>query len=111
MSRSRKRRKNRKPRRKPRYEVQLRAQIQVEGAASPDPKQFVDTLNQSPNLVGLAVGTRETRTRIKASLGFDSKNALLAWRNSSSLQELLQALRNNSATGNQLAMRIRQRKK
>lgn len=109
MSRSRKRRKNRKPRRTPRYEVQLRAQIQTEGTASPDPTRFVETLNQSPNLFGLAVGTRETRTRIEARLGFDSKEALLAWRNSSSLQELLQTLRSNSETGNQLAMRVRKR--
>lgn len=108
MSRSRK---NRRPRRKPRYEVQLRAQLQAEDAASPDPTQVVDTLNQSSNLYGLRIGTRDAHTRIEARLGFDTEEDLLAWRDSSSLQKLITAVRGDSSAQNTLAMRVRRRKR
>lgn len=111
MARSRKNRKNRKPHRTARYEVHLRAQIQTADTTSPDPARVVDTLNQVPNLFGLAVGTRDTCTRIEAQLAFKTREALLAWRNSSSLQELLEAVRSSSTTGNLVAMRVRRRKK
>ena len=103
--------KNRKPRRKPCYEVQVRAQVQAEDAASPDPSHFVATLNQYADLYDLRIGTRNARTRIEARLGFDTKEALLEWRDSSSLENLFESVHSHSSTQNLLAMRVRRRKR